>query len=413
VAKWALIVDAAAAAASAAAALASEVAAAASESAAAVSESNAAASESAASASETNAAASEANVVALYDSFDDRYLGAKSTGSGDPTVDNDGNALIDGALFFDTTNNVMKVYNLGTTTWLRTTPTSGDQANIDTVSGIAANVTTVAGVAANVTTVAGISANVTTVAGISADVTTVATNIADVSVVAANVGGIADFADKYVVSATEPASPTEGMLWFDTSTDTMKVYNGSSFQNAGSSVNGTSERQTYTATGGQTTFAATYDAGFVDVYLNGVKLIDGTDFTATNGSSIVLTSGAALNDVVDIVAYGTFELANVYTQAQSDARYSPLFVTSIITTNTNAAANTHYYLNGTGITLTLPSSPAVGDEVRISEVAGNVDGVIARNGSNIMSLAEDLALDSAYAVLHLRYTNATIGWAFS
>jgi hypothetical protein len=317
----------------------------------------------------------------------------------------------------------MKVYNLGTTTWLRTTPTSGEQANIDTVSGISANVTTVAGIAANVTTVAGISANVTTVAGISANVTTVATDIANVNTVATNINSVNNFADSYVVSATEPASPVEGMLWFDTSTDTMKVYNGSSFQNAGSSVNGTSERNVYTATSGQTSFAATYDAGFVDVYLNGVKLVDGTDFTATNGSSVVLTVGATTGDIVDIVAYGTFSLANVYTQAASDARYytqtasderyTRLFATSVITGNTNAAINTHYYLNGAGITLTLPSSPTAGDEVRISEVAGNTDGIIARNGSNIMSAAENLTVDSAYAVIYLRYTNATIGWTFS
>ena len=90
----------------------------------------------------------------------------------------------------------------------------------------------------------------------------------------------------------------------------MKVYGSSGFQNAGSSVNGTAQRSTYTATAGQTTFAATYDAGFVDVYLNGVKLIAGTDFTATNGTSIVLASGAAASDTVDIVAYGTFQLSN-------------------------------------------------------------------------------------------------------
>ena len=132
VAKWALIVDAAAAATSAAAAAASvtdaETAQAAAEAAQALAEAAQAAAETAetnAETAETNAEtaqaaaeAAQAAAEAVYDSFDDRYLGAKSTGSGDPTVDNDGNALIDGALFFDTTNNVMKVYNLGTTTWL-------------------------------------------------------------------------------------------------------------------------------------------------------------------------------------------------------------------------------------------------------------------------------------------------------
>src|SRR6056300_318435 len=115
-----------------------------SASAAATSETNAAT-------SETNAATSEANAAASYDNFDDRYLGAKAS---NPTVDNDGDALIDGALYFDTTNNVMKVYDLGNTTWRRTTPTTAEQTNINTVSGISSNVTTVANNDTNVTTVA-------------------------------------------------------------------------------------------------------------------------------------------------------------------------------------------------------------------------------------------------------------------
>jgi hypothetical protein len=101
----------------------------------------------------------------------------------------------------------------------------------------------------------------------------------------------------------------------------MYVYGGSGWQAAGSSVNGTSERNTYTATAGQTVFAAAYDTGYIDVYLNGVKLLAGTDFTATNGTSITLASGASVNDVVDIVAYGTFVLADHYTKIASDARY--------------------------------------------------------------------------------------------
>lgn len=53
-----------------------------------------------------------------FDNFDDKYLGSKSS---DPTVDNDGNALIDGALYYDTTANNLKVYDLGTTTWIAIT----------------------------------------------------------------------------------------------------------------------------------------------------------------------------------------------------------------------------------------------------------------------------------------------------
>ena len=55
-------------------------------------------------------------------------------------------------------------------------------------------------------------------------------------------------------------------------------------------------KSTVTATQGQTTVTGlTYTAGLVDVYLNGAKLVVGQDVTATNGTSIVLASGANLN----------------------------------------------------------------------------------------------------------------------
>lgn len=92
--------SAAAAVVSAAAAAASAVAAAASAVAAALSETNAAA-------SETAAAASEAATAAIYDDFDDRYLGPKAV---EPTLDNDGDALLTGALYFNTVTNKMYVY---------------------------------------------------------------------------------------------------------------------------------------------------------------------------------------------------------------------------------------------------------------------------------------------------------------
>ncbi len=198
---------------------------------------------------------------------------------------------------------------------------SGD---ITTVAGIAADVTAAATNATDISAIAAEVAKVVTVANdlneATSEIDVVANNIANVNLVGAdiaavinasnNLSDINNFGDTYFVSPTAPSSPTSGDLWFDTSSSTMKVYGSSGFQNAGSSVNGTSQRVSYTATAGQTSFAATYDAGFVDLYLNGIKLISGTDFTATNGTSIVLASGAAVNDTVDIVAYGTFSISN-------------------------------------------------------------------------------------------------------
>ena len=83
-------------------------------------------------------------------------------------------------------------------------------------------------------------------------------------------------------------------------------------------ANGTAERTVFTATAGQTSFAVTYTSGFVDVYLNGIKLQIAIDFTGTSGSAVVLAAGASVGDIVDVVAYGTFTLANHYTKTQTD-----------------------------------------------------------------------------------------------
>ena len=114
--------SAAASASSATAAAASETAAAASEgnaatsaTSAATSATNAAASATSTATSESNAASSEASAAgsaasaeAAYDNFDDRYLGAKASA---PTLDNDGDPLITGALYFNTIDESMKVYD--------------------------------------------------------------------------------------------------------------------------------------------------------------------------------------------------------------------------------------------------------------------------------------------------------------
>ena len=257
---------------------------------------------------------------------------------------------------------------------------AGVSSAVSTVSGISANVTTVAGISSAVSTVATNNANVSTVAtniasvntvagdiaaiittandlneAVSeievvanniADVQTVGAAIADVSAVAAvaadvtiaadNVADIQNFADVYQgASSTAPTTRNDtsalqvGDLYFNTTDDQMKVYGGSGWQSVGSTVNGTSQRYRYIATASQTTFTGSdsntntlaYDVGFIDVYLNGVRL-DQTDYTATSGDSVVLASGAAASDEINIVAYGNFELADHYNKTDADSRFA-------------------------------------------------------------------------------------------
>jgi len=187
-AKWSLLVDAASATSSASAAASSATAAAASASAASTSESNAstsetnaAASASSASTSATNASNSataaetaQAAAEAALDTFDDRFLGAKAS---DPTLDNDGNALQDGALYYDTTNELMKVYDLTNTVWRQLALTGTNQTNVNTVAGEISPTN-------NIATVAGISTEIGQVANIDSDVTTVANNETDIQTLA-------------------------------------------------------------------------------------------------------------------------------------------------------------------------------------------------------------------------------------
>jgi len=184
----------------------------------------ASASASAAAASESSAAASAAAAAASLDNFDDRYLGPKSS---DPTVDNDGNPLVVGALYYRTT-----------------TPIG------------------------------------------------------------------------------------------------MKVYDGSQWLEASAAAQAALVTYEYVATAGQTTFSGAdansltlaYIAGGLIVSLNGVVLRPGNDYTATDGTSIVLSIAASLNDELNAYAFSSFNIANTYTQAQIDAALS-------LKANANATVN--------------------------------------------------------------------------
>ena len=94
---------------------------------------------------------------------------------------------------------------------------------------------------------------------------------------------------------------------------------------------GVRQRYQYTATAGQTTFSGTdlgnltltyTDNNFVDVFQNGVLLKGGgTDYTATSGTSVVLATGASVNDVIEIIVYDVFSVGNFFNRTDSDSRY--------------------------------------------------------------------------------------------
>ena len=93
---------------------------------------------------------------------------------------------------------------------------------------------------------------------------------------------------------------------------------------------GVRSRFQYQATASQTSFSGSdansltlsyNDSRYMDVYQNGVLLVPGTDYAATTGTTVVLVTGATLNDIVEMVVYDVFTVANSYTKAEADTRY--------------------------------------------------------------------------------------------
>jgi hypothetical protein len=198
------------------------------------------------------AAASATAAAASYDSFDDRYLGAKAS---NPSVDNDGNALVTGALYWNTTDN------------------------------------------------------------------------------------------------------------------SMKVWSGSAWGGIQSAV--TSSRWSKTAAGGETTLngadnnavTLSYTAGYEQVYLNGVLLVRGDDYTASNGSSITGISALTAGDIVEVLSWTPYSVANALTVSTIDAK-GDLLVGTASDTIGRLAVGTDTYV------LTADSSQASGIKWSAPAVSG-------------------------------------------
>jgi hypothetical protein len=158
-------------------------------------------------------------------------------------------------------------------------------------------------------------------------------------------------------------------------------------------------------------------SGTFTVQSNGTDILNVTSTLMSPQTDGAISLGSASNGFNNLHLDGAATIGGSVTATSFSGDGSGLtgvgFTTNVITSNTTATKGNHYYINGSAITLTLPASPSVGDEVRLSEVAGNTDCILARNGSNIMSAAQDLTIDTAYLVLSVRYVDATIGWAFS
>ena len=331
------------------AAAASEAAAAASETAAATSETNAATSETNAATSEANAAASAVASAASAASI----LGAEvnSTASATAAATSETNAATSetNAAASATTASTQATSATASATAASTSETNAATsetnaaASAATASTGATTATTQATAAATSATNAATSeTNAATseanAATSEANASTSETNAASsasaasASQVAAAASAAAAansydaFDDRYLGSAaSDPTLDNDGdplvagSLYFNTSANEMRVYDGANWIAASSAGGASLLNYNYTATSGQTTFSGADDNAATMSYtqqnlivtLNGIVLEDGTDYTASNGTSIVLATGAAAGDELNVVAFKSFTTADM------------------------------------------------------------------------------------------------------
>jgi hypothetical protein len=167
-----------------------------------------------------------------------------------------------------------------------------------------------------------------------------------------------------------PTGPATGDLWIDSDGD-VDTYNRQL------------TRYYFVATAAQTTITGTdangltlaYVAGSEAVYVNGALQVRGQDYTATNGTSVVLTAGLAVNDVVEIFAYTAFTVANAYTKSETDGVAA-------------AAA---------GLRMVVPTSVAVGSG------SGSVDA----NGAITFSGASSVSINGCFSSAYQNYRIVT------
>ena len=354
-----------------------------------------------------------------------KILGFDANGNIETTVSSDGLATLSGIA-----SDISTVAGISS----NVTSVAGNSSNINTVAGLNSEITSLGAITSDITTLAGFnSADISTVAGDISKVVTAAndlnestseievvansitnvdavggaiTNINTVAgaisptnniqTVAQNITGVNSFADRYRVASSAPSSSlNQGDLYFDTTANELKVYKSSGWAAAGSTVNGTSQRYVYNITGTPTTITGAsgtgyaeassqtlaYDAGFVDVYLNGVKQILGSDVTATSGTSLVFASALTSGDVVDVVGFGTFQLANISIKDLTDTPAS--FGTAGQALVMNSSANGLIFANASsaevyGFKKTFTGS-TINRTVTVASVSGSnkyfIDGV--------------------------------------
>jgi len=287
---------------------------------------------------------------------------------------------------------------------------SGSGGNITNANVISANL--FVGSGANLTSLAG--ANVTgtvPLATTSGTVTTAAQpNITSVGsltgLTISNATGIVDFTTSANVTLGAVANLhiSGGANGYVLSTDGSGTLNWISVAASSNIV-----LDTFSGNGVQTVFTLTNaptSENYTLININGVSQLHSA-YTVAN-ANVTLSSAPANGAAIEIMTF------NLGSGSNGSSGYTYVEATS----NTSASVNTKYIVNtnSANLTITLPSSPALGDEVGIIDGTGNASVhaiTIGRNGGNIQGAASNMTVTTDRSAFTLVYYNVSQGWVLT
>ena len=175
-------------------------------------------------------------------------------------------------------------------------------------------------------------------------------------------------------------------------------------------INNSIFKQVFTPSTGTTTFTpgTTYTAGFIDVYQNGIKLIDTTDYTASNGTTVVLGVAATTGDTIEIVTYETFQTSGVNAttfvgsseDVAGDGSGTDAVSTGTLITNLSTSGGTS--------ALTLAAGTDGQVKIIIMEVAGNAATMTAAAGN--LQVSTSVVWDAVGEAATLVYSATLSKW---
>jgi hypothetical protein len=213
------------------------------------------------------------------------------------------------------------------------------------------------------------------------------------------------FDDRYLgAKASAPSVDNDGnalvtgALYFNSVTSVMQVWSGSAWGNITSGV--TALRWSKTAAGGETTIngaddnsiTLAYTVGYEQVYLNGVLLSRGGDYTASTGSSITGLTALTAGDTVEVIAFTPLAIANALTVTTIDAKGDLLVGTAADTIGRLAVGTNGQYLvadsaETTGLKFaTLPSSVSTLD-LTINAQTGTTYTLVTGDTNKLVTLS--------------------------